>query len=143
MRIGECFKKRLLRQDKPDMLKATKAIEMANLKIKRAGELFKKQFYEEVITTSYTAMFHAARALLFKDGIIERSHACVISYLSKEYSQSLGVDRISWIDTYRLERHESFYGLLSSEIDENEAHDALNKAEMFLESVEDIIRKKE
>jgi hypothetical protein len=50
MRIGECFKKRLLRQDKPDMLKSTKALEMTNLKIKRAVELFEKQFYEEVVT---------------------------------------------------------------------------------------------
>lgn len=139
MRLDDCFKKRLLRADKPDILKSNKALKMANLKIERAGELLESGFYEESIVSSYTGMFHSARALLFKDGITERSHACVIAYLSKEYGQSLGQDRISWIDTYRLERHESFYGLEASGMDKYESKDALNKAEKFLESIKNII----
>jgi len=90
MRLDDCFKKRLLRTDKPDILKSKKALEMANLKIERAGELLESGFYEESIVSSYTGMFHSARALLFKDGITERSHACVIAYLSKEYGKTLG-----------------------------------------------------
>jgi len=139
MRLDDCFKKRLLRTDKPDILKSKKALEMANLKIERAGELIKSGFYEESIVSSYTGMFHSARALLFKGGITERSHACVIAYLSKEYGQSLGQDRISWLDTYRLERHELFYGLEASGMDKYESKDALSKAEKFLESVKNII----
>ena len=139
MRLDDCFKKRLLRTDKPDILKSNKALEMANLKIERAGELIESGFYEESIVSSYTGMFHSARALLFKDGITERSHACVIAYLSKEYGQSLGQDHISWIDTYRLERHESFYGLEAPGMDKYESKDALNKAEKFLESIKNII----
>ena len=135
MRLDDCFKKRLLRTDKPDILKSNKALEVANLKIEIAGELLESGFYEESIVSSYTGMFHSARALLFKDGITERSHACVIAYLSKEYGQSLGQDRISWLDTYRLERHESFYGLEASGIDKYESKDAFNKSEKFLESV--------
>lgn len=139
MRLDDCFKKRLLRTDKPDILKSNKALEMANLKIERAGELIESGFYEESIVSSYTGMFHSARALLFKDGITERSHACVIAYLSKEYGQSLGQDRISWLDTYRLERRESFYGLEASGMNKYESKDALSKAEKFLESVKNII----
>jgi len=139
MRLDDCFKKRLLRTDKPDILKSNKALEMANLKIERAGELLESGFYEESIVSSYTGMFHSARALLFKDGITERNHACVIAYLSKEYGQSLGQDRISWIDTYRLERRESFYGLEASGMDKYGSKDALNKAEKFLESIKNII----
>ena len=139
MRLDDCFKKRLLRKGKTDMLKSKKALEMANLKVERAKELFESSFYEESIVSSYTGMFHSARALLFKDGITERSHACVIAYLAKHYEQSLGQDRINWLDTYRLERHESFYGMESLGIDEHEAKDALNKAEKFLESVWNII----
>ena len=90
MRLDDCFKKRLLRRTKPDLLKSKKALEMANLKIERSAELLESDFYEESIVSSYTSMFHSARALLFKDGITERSHACVITYLSKEYGQSLG-----------------------------------------------------
>ena len=138
MRLDDCFKRRLLRKGKPDILKYKKALEMANLKIERAKELLESGFYEESIVSSYTGMFHSARALLFKDGITERSHACIIAYLAKHYEQSLGQDRINWLDTYRLERHESFYGLEAVRIDEYEAKDALNKAEKFLESVRNI-----
>ena len=139
MRVSDCFKKRLLRSGKIDMLKAQKALEMSERKKERAEELFEKRFYEESIVTSYTSMFQAARALLFKDGITEKSHACVVSYLKEKYVRSLGSDCISWLDTYRLERHESFYGLDPSELDKNEAKDALIKSEIFFKSVKKII----
>lgn len=127
MRLDECFKKRLLREDKPDILKSKKALEMAELKMARAKELCESGFYEESIVSSYTSMFHAARALLFKDGIIERSHACVIAYLSEYYGKTLGSHLINYLNTYRLERHESFYGMDLLEVDENEANGALKK----------------
>lgn len=142
MRVDDCFKKRLLRRDKPDILKVKKALEVAEQKRERATELFENDFFEESIVASYTAMFQAARALLFKDGIIERSHACVIAYLMERYVQTLGHDRISWLDTYRLERHESFYGLESSHFNRLEAKDALDKSEKFVQSIKDTISDK-
>jgi len=139
MRVNDCFEKRLLRKDKPDMLKVKMALEMAEQKRERALELFENSFFEESIVASYTAMFHAARALLFKDGIIERSHACVIAYLREKYIKNLGHDRVGWLDTYRLERHESFYGLESSRFNQLEAKDALDKSEKFVQSIKDVI----
>jgi len=142
MRVNDCFKKRLLRKDKPDMLKVKKALEMAEQKRERALELFDNSFFEESIVASYTAMFQAARALLFKDGVTERSHACVIAYLGEKYVKNLGHDRVGWLDTYRLERHESFYGLESSRFNKIEAKDALDKSEKFVQSIKDIIDNK-
>jgi len=84
-------------------------------------------------------MFQASRALLFHDGVIEKSHACVVAYLREHYSSAIGQDKINWLDTYRLERHESFYGLEKSNIDEDEAKDALEKSEKFLEKVQQIL----
>jgi len=139
MRTTDCFKKRLLRRTKPDKLKMMKALEMAELKRDRAEDLFDNEFYEESIVSSYTSMFQAARAILFSDGIIEKSHACVVAYLRDNYSSTLGQDRINWLDTYRLERHESFYGLEKSVVDKQEAEDALEKSEKFLYSVNQII----
>jgi uncharacterized protein (UPF0332 family) len=78
-------------------------------------------------------------ALLFHEGIIEKSHACVVAYLREHYSSELGQDKINWLDTYRLERHESFYGLEKSSVDEHEAQDALEKSEKFLETVQQIL----
>ena len=140
MRTSDCFKKRLLRKTKPDKLKMKKALEMAELKRDRAEDLFNNEFYEESIVSSYTCMFQAARALLFLDGVIEKSHACVVSYLRENYATTLGHDKISWLDTYRLERHESFYGLEKSTIDKQEAEDALEKSERFLYSVNKVLR---
>ena len=141
MRADDCFKKRLLRRTKPDELKVTKALEMAEVKKERAFELFEDDFFEESIVASYTSMFQAARAILFHDGIIEKSHACVVAYLREHYSSKLGQNMINWLDTYRLERHESFYGLEKTTIDEDEAKDAFEKSEKFLESVQQILKK--
>ncbi|MBE3136399.1 MAG: HEPN domain-containing protein [Thermoplasmata archaeon] len=122
------FRNDSLRRTKPDPLKVTKALEMAELKRQRAQALFENDFFEESIVSSYTSMFQAARALLFHDGVIEKSHACVVAYLREHYSSALGQDTINWLDTYRLERHESFYGLEKSNVDEHEAEDALEKS---------------
>ncbi len=140
MKASECFQKRLLRRTKPDQLKVTKALEMARIKRQRAQDLFENDFFEESIVASYTSMFQAARALLFHDGVIEKSHACVVAYLREHYSSTLGQGKINWLDTYRLERHESFYGLEKSNVDEHEAEDALEKSEKFLETVQQIIK---
>jgi uncharacterized protein (UPF0332 family) len=114
---------------------------MAEVKKERAQDLFENDFFEESIVSSYTSMFQAARALLFHDGVIEKSHAWVIAYLRENYSSKLGQNMINWLDTYRLERHESFYGLEKSTIDEDEAEDAIEKSEKFLESVQQILQK--
>ena len=140
MKTEDCFKKRLLRKTKPDLLKMQKALEMAEIKRERAEELFRNDFFEESIVASYTSMFQAARAILFKDGIIEKSHACEVAYLKDSYNDILGQDRINWLDTYRLERHESFYGLDKSLMDREEAEDALEKSEKFFFSAKLIIQ---
>ena len=44
MRLDDCFKKRLLREDRADNFKSRKALEMADLKIARARELFESGF---------------------------------------------------------------------------------------------------
>src|SRR4030042_6708288 len=136
MKASECFQKRLLRRTKPDPLKVTKALQMAEVKRQRAQDLFENDFFEESFVSSYTSMFRACRALFFHDGVIEKSHACVVASLREHYSSTLGQDKINWLDTYRLERHESFYGLEKSTIDEDEAKDALEK---FLETVQQIL----
>ncbi|MCP8321946.1 MAG: HEPN domain-containing protein, partial [archaeon] len=45
------------------------------------------------IIASYNTVFHAARALLFKDGIKEKSHWAVARYLEYEYVNKGKLDR--------------------------------------------------
>lgn len=137
MNLEECFEKRLLRSARPDMLKCRKALEMADRAIIQAEKLMEHGFYEQVILYSYTTMFQAARALLFKDGISEKSHYCVIEYLKHTYVQSGKLDQsyIHWLDTYRIERHETLYGLEEVEVKEKDAKTAISSAKNFLKAI--------
>jgi len=141
MNIEECFEKRLLRNAPPDRLKSRKALEMSERAMKQAEKLMEHEFYEQAILYSYTAMFQGARALLFKDGIIEKSHYCVIEYLKKNYVQSgkLNQSHIHWLDTYRIERHETLYGLESISVNEKDASNAITSARTFLDAIRRLI----
>jgi uncharacterized protein (UPF0332 family) len=75
---------------------------MAEVKKERAFALLESDFFEESTISSYTSMFQSARALLFHDGIIEKSHAFVVAYLKEHFSSKLGQNMINWLDTYRL-----------------------------------------
>ncbi len=72
-----------------------------------------QEFYTGALVLSYSAMFHAARALLFRDGWTEKSHACVVAYLRARYVSRGKLERryLAMLDAARLERHETLYGL--------------------------------
>jgi len=54
-------------------------------------------------------MFHAARSILFRDGVKERSHLCVVSYIQESYPQ---LKRLAnQLDSYRRNRHNTLYAL--------------------------------
>ncbi len=141
MNLEECFEKRLLRSARPDRLKSKKAIEMAERAMTQAEKLMGHDFYEQAVLYSYTAMFQGARAILFKDGIFEKSHYCVIEYLKRTYVQSGKLDQshIHWLDTYRIERHETLYGLEKLDIRENDASAAISSAKNFLVAIRRLI----
>jgi uncharacterized protein (UPF0332 family) len=141
MNIDDCFEKRLLKRGRPDRLKSAKALDMAAKALDQAEKLREHEFYEQTILYSYTSMFQASRALLFKDGIFEKSHYCVIEYLKQHYVKSGILDQIHiyWLDTYRIERHETLYGLNHIEIREYDASTAIESARTFLETIRKLI----
>lgn len=144
MSLEECFEKRQLRRGRPDTQKSAKALEAAARDLSKAVKRMEHGFYEDVILYSYTAMFQAARALLFKDGIFEKSHYCVVEYLRRNYlgDGKLDQSHIHWLDTYRLERHDTLYGLDELEVSESDAHDSMEHAKAFLEVVGRIIKER-
>ncbi len=111
MRLDDCFRRRLLRADRPDKKKAGRSVEIAEEKLKRAVMFLKDGIYDACILYGYMAMFHAARAILFKDGLVEKSHACLIAYLREKYSSIIPAGILNAMDAYRLERHEVMYGM--------------------------------
>ncbi|MBL7080827.1 HEPN domain-containing protein [Candidatus Bathyarchaeota archaeon] len=86
------------------------------------------------VLSSYLAMFHSARAMLFRDGYRERSHYCVARYLEERYVKR-GLLEARWVellDHHRETRHASQYDV-SFHVPETEATASLETAKRFVE----------
>lgn len=140
MNIEECIEKGLLVEIKPDSEKARASIEMAGHKLELAEKEFKHEIFENSIISAYTAMFHAARALLFKDGYKERSHYAVYIFVNEKYRERIEKRHLNELNSLRLYRHELMYGLeKSEEAEESDAESAIKLAEGFIETVKEIV----
>ena len=137
MKLEECFKEGLLRKTEPSIEKAKRSLEVSGEFIEKAKDNLKIKNYGIVIFCSYTSMFHAARAILFRDGIKERSHICIVSYLREKYSELRNL--VNMLDSYRKSRHTSLYSL-DYLIDEKDAEEAIKDAEIFRKKIEGIMK---
>ena len=139
MRVKDCFKEGLLKKTKPSKQYAKKSLDVSLVYIEDAKDNLQMNNNNLVIFCSYTAMFHAARALLFRDGIKERSHLCTVSYLRETYPR---LKRLAnQLDSYRRNRHNTLYGL-DFLISDDEAHQAVKDAELFYKQIRNIIDEK-
>jgi uncharacterized protein (UPF0332 family) len=144
MKLHDCYGDNLLRMETPSPEKAKKALEIAYERTTRGKALLEKDFFEESLICCYTAMFQAARALLFREGIIEKSHACVIAYLEEVVAArgDLEIKYVTWLDTYRKERHMGLYGFEPLGTNEDDAKLAHERACQFIDVIRKIINKK-
>jgi uncharacterized protein (UPF0332 family) len=140
MRLNECFEKRLLRKERPDPEKSRRSIEVAQTKIDEAEKALGVDLTDTAVILAYTAMFHVARAVLFKDGVIEKSHVCLIEYLREKYvkTRRLSEALTNTLGRMRIDRHETLYGL-ETERSKKDAECSLQKAEEFLSTVKAMI----
>jgi uncharacterized protein (UPF0332 family) len=109
MTVADCFQKRLLARAPPDASYARRSLELSRNNLESARKNLEICEYRTAIVLSYTAMFHAARAILYIDGIKERSHECIPIYLRERYPE-LKLEAGA-LDSYRKYRHEAIYGL--------------------------------
>lgn len=87
---------------------------------------------------AYTSMFHAGRAILYRDGVKERSHYCIYVYLREKYSGKIEAKYFSELDLLREQRHRTMYGdneVRLKDVEKEEAEDAVKTARGFLEIV--------
>ncbi|MFW6014637.1 MAG: HEPN domain-containing protein [Candidatus Nanoarchaeia archaeon] len=110
MKVKELFEKRLLRKIPPDKEKSVKSLEISLKHLNEAKEIKSLMYNDMIILACYTCMFHAARALLYKDGVQEKSHYAVYIYLKENYSKALG-NLIFEFNAAREQRQEGLYGL--------------------------------
>lgn len=138
MKLDDCFKKRLLRDIKPDMEKSSRSLEIAQDKLQISKTAFKKELYEACLIYGYTSMFHSARSILYRDGIQEKSHICIPLYLKEKYANKIPVYLIQSLDNFRIERHETLYGL-DFETSKKDAEICIKDAEEFYKQIKKIV----
>ena len=136
MRLKDCFKEGLLRKTKPSNKFALKSLQASIYSIDKAKDNLEMKNNDIVLFCSYTSMFHAARALLFKDGIKERSHICIVSYLKEAYQNMRQM--ANRLDSYRRARHNTLYAL-DFLISDEEANQAIRDAEQFYKMIKKMI----
>lgn len=105
------FKLGLLRKIPRSKEKAEESINTAESWLKEAENNLKSTAFRSCILSSYNAMFHIARSILFRDGLREKSHFAVAKYLEDKYVEK-GLLEEKWIkllDHYRETRHDDQY----------------------------------
>lgn len=91
-----------------------------------------------MIIASYTSVFHSARAILFNDGIAERSHFAVYEYLKAKHKR-FGGEMLNAFDLYRKLRHSVAYGL-DTYVEKEDAEKIIEFASDFLEKTKQYFK---
>ena len=100
--------------------------------LKETHKNITSQAYDSCIASSYLAIFHSARAVLFRDGVREKSHHCIARYLEKYVEdESLEEKWVTLLDRMREVRHMDQYTLQYNATHE-EATSSMNSAKKFV-----------
>ncbi|MHB8118937.1 MAG: HEPN domain-containing protein [Methanothrix sp.] len=89
---------------------------------------------------AYLAVFHSARAVLFRDGVREKSHYCIGLYLQKYVEE--GTLEEEWpmlFDMIRSIRHADQYSFMTKPTEEV-VQAGIDLAERFIERMERLLR---
>ena len=137
MNIKDCYKMELLVKKRSSQEKATQSLRASKVYIQKAKDNIALKNYDITIVAAYTSMFHSLRAILFKDGLKERSHICLLAYIRNAYPE---LSRIAnSVDVYRRFRHTALYGLETSASRE-EAESSIEVAEETFGSVKKLLK---
>jgi uncharacterized protein (UPF0332 family) len=133
----ECLEKGFLRRIPPSGEKAFQSIVKAKELFEEAKSSLEEERINSAVIVSYMAIFHAARALLFKDGYREKSHECIIRYLEEKHP-NIGIAQIEKLEKYKSERTHTQYDVSYSP-NEEEAEKMIKFTERFIQIVEELI----
>lgn len=140
--IDELIEKGHIIKTMPDLEKTKRSLLMAQHFIEEAKEQVEMGMYDTSLVASYTAMFHTARALMFKDGFKERNHYAIYLYIKNSYIDKIEVKYINELNILRSVRHKILYGdenVNIREVQEEEADSAIKIALGFLNVVKKLI----
>lgn len=140
--IQKCLELGLLRRVPRSKEKAEESLKNSKEWLKEAENNLNSGAIKSCVLTSYLAMFHVAKALLFLEGYREKSHFAVARFLEEKYVQTNCLEKewINLLDYYREMRHEDQYSL-SFFVTENEGQKAFQTAKEFVGRIEKLIKK--
>jgi uncharacterized protein (UPF0332 family) len=119
--LKECYEKGLLKKTSSSVGLAIKGLNQADFFLAESRDLINLNKLEMCVIALYNAYFHAARSLLFRDGIRERSHYCVSLYVEDVYVNRniLESGYLDNLNAIRDLRHEAQYSVNEIIIDED------------------------
>ena len=131
--FDECIKQGLLRKVPPSKRQAEEQLKKAKVLLDESKKAIEANLPNAAMMSAYTAALNAGRAVLFRDGYREKSHACVARYLEAKYAKQIGTSRISLLDEYRDRRHKTLYS--------GEYYPTLEEAKRVVSFAEEFIAK--
>jgi len=137
--IDDCFERGLLRKVEPSRTKSEQSLLHARDWLSEAEKNLEAEAYRSALSSAYLAVFHSARAILFRDGVREKSHYCIGLYLQRYVEE--GALEVEWpmlFDRIRSVRHADQYSFQAKPTEE-EVRAALDLAERFIDRMERLL----
>ncbi len=104
-----------------------------------AQESLRNKNYKWATVQAYYAMFHAARALLYRKGYREKSHYCLFLSL-KEFYGSEGMLEMRLIESFRAAKSLREGADYENTFDAESADSAVRQAEEFVRAAKKLCR---
>ncbi|MGB5101684.1 MAG: HEPN domain-containing protein [Methanothrix sp.] len=138
--IDDCFERGLLRKVEPSRTKSDQSLLQAGEWLSEAEKNLEAEALRSAISSAYLAVFHSARAVLFRDGVREKSHYCIGLYLQRYVEDgTLEEDWPMLFDRIRSVRHADQYSFMALPTVE-EVQAGIDLAERFIERMERLLR---
>ena len=139
--IDDCFERGLLRRVEPSEIKSRQSLLQARDWLSEAEKGLEAEAYRSALSSAYLAVFHSARAILFRDGVREKSHYCIGLYLQKYADEGALEDEWPMLfDRIRSVRHADQYSFQARPTEE-EVRAGLDLAERFINRMERLLEK--
>jgi len=142
-RVDDCFKEGLLKKVEPNIVFAKRSVDVAKHFLEESYDLIDSSIKDMAMIALYNSCFHAARALLYRDGVKEYSHYCVSKYIEEKYAlnELITLKHAIVLDSLREKRNDIQYSLQRPEIDAESLSEIYNEVEDFIEKVEKELSK--
>lgn len=140
MGLDRLFEEGHLKRGSPSPEKAQKSISTAENYLEKARKVFDQGMDDVAVLLAYSSAFHACRAVLFRDGVSERSHAAVAVYLREKHPE-IGHDAVETFDLYRKLRHSIAYGF-DAKVGPSDSKKAIEFAQSLLAKVKQVLGQK-